>query len=159
MHLKHARLPIPPRPLVFIRCTRTSFHLIPPAGASANSAISAFRKTQVLFLRPAVLWLRSFLLPGVLLGRRRSRFTRVFQNTARAGRPVVLENYQRQRRYHEQRSSDGCRLRQNCGGTSRAEDRLRSHPAKCARQIGRLTALQQNDNNQKKANNDVQGCY
>ena len=45
------------------------------------------------------------------------------------------------------------------GRTSRSENRLRSHTAKRPSQIGGLTALQQNDNNQEKANNDVQGCY
>src|SRR6185312_749864 len=80
----------------------------------------------------------------------------MLENTTRTRRAVVRHDDQHQRGQHEERRRDGGCLGEHGCGAARAKYRLRSHSAEGAGQIGRLAALQENHDDQKKAQDDVQ---
>jgi len=80
----------------------------------------------------------------------------VLQNTPGTRRPIICHDDQNQRRNHKESCRDGGGLGQDRGGSARPEDCLRTHTSEGSRQVGRFSALQQNHDDQKKANDDVQ---
>ena len=107
---------------------------------------------------PGVLMWLLLLRRWLRLGRRaggRFRAMAFQRRSGRYARAPRCHDRKRNRRQHEQNRRDRRRLRQQRGRTARTESRLRPHPAKSPGQIRRLTALQQNDDDQEKTHHYV----
>ena len=91
-------------------------------------------------------------LPDCGLGLRRFSYLAGPSSDRRAARG---HDRKRDRGNHEDNGRPGRRLGQRGGGARRAEGGLASHAAKCRRNVAALAALQQHDNDQEEANDNV----
>lgn len=79
----------------------------------------------------------------------------MLQDAAGTRSAVIRHDHQDNRRQHEEHGCRGGCFGEHRRRAARAEDGLRTHTAKCAGQIGRLTALQKDHNNHEKTDDDV----